>query len=303
MGRADAAGTISRRSGAVPRARSLQRAGQLTAACCLAWLAAVAPSGGAAHAAAVHSHRSAEASEGLLSGSFVEAPLRSALDEIARSAGVRVQWLGRPTDELITVAFRNLPIEIALARVVSHRAHLVTLARDATGQRLARLWVGSPADGAPAAAREGEAAELGEPAGEAPSWQAELAALDGMLADPEEYVRLTAVQRLADLGEASPVVERLALVATRDGDAQVRTAALLALEQAGAPPVEALLAIARKDASRALQGKAARLLALAAVAGDPAAEAAIVQMTAVDRNPRLRAIVRDALAAIEEALA
>lgn len=250
------------------------------------------------------------ARDGMLSGRLVAAPLHDVMREVSRLTGARVDWLGQPGDEPITLAFDSLPLEGALGRILAHRAHVMASAGAASRAMVTRIWIGSPVEGALApgatrpsgAATGGAAEELGTEGG----WEADgnsddragakvdaLRALD----HPDPYVRLEGVRRLTELGDSEQSIETLAEVAVHDTDEQVRAVALLGIEQSQATPVEALLEIARRDASVALRVRAARVLAIAAAAEDPAAEAALVGMATLDRQ--LRANVGDAVAAIE----
>jgi hypothetical protein len=138
---------------------------------------------------------------GRLTVTASDAVLVDLVTEVAHRAGMRVQGTTRLGPRRIAVAFQDLPVEAALARVLAGFSYVVVVGGgEAPGEVRIVGETAPPAGGTPAPAAESARAPVVAP----PEGVAQL--LDAV-ADPEQAVRLDAIGRLGQLGRAAPMDE------------------------------------------------------------------------------------------------
>lgn len=85
----------------------------------------------------------AVAADGAISASITDASLREVVAELSRHTGVEVIWIGRPSEQRLTLAIRDLPVSEAIARILSSLNHVILLSGDALGRRRLQVRIGS----------------------------------------------------------------------------------------------------------------------------------------------------------------
>lgn len=204
-----------------------------------------------------------------------ETPLRDLMGAIARETGLEVRFTSDAGDETVDVEFFEFPTADALARILAHRGH----------SRIgSRVWISSPVADfggevpvVTGGAHEGYVAELGAHAVAASSSRARMAATAELAREQSE----AAVEALRNVFES-------------EGSSQIRASALHALERSGAVSIESLADLAHDAEAGMLQRKAIGLLGRHG-AGDPLAEATLVEIADTAENPMIRLSARMAL--------
>ena len=180
---------------------------------------------------------------GRLSLEARDASLQQILDTIADRTGVRVR-LDPPAEtqldsDLITISFRDLPVEEALRRLLHGRDFVLVSGsgRPAearvyghSGQSAAPSPAASPSSAPPGAAVDGTSvAALRQQALTDPDPSARARALEGLAANTGDQAARDAVLEILDRGDASLPVEPLVKLALANPTAEVRIKALTQL--------------------------------------------------------------------------
>ena len=193
--------------------------------------------------------------EGRVTATVVESPLPTLLQAIARQGGIQI-FLHAPLDEMVTVTFRDVPLEEALRRILrtTNAVFVYSEARAETRQasarapqaRLSEIHVypgaSSSVSSAPAAVREAEAATISATTRRRLAADATKDLLDDRNTVSQKRAAAT-LGRTYDVTNVGPLAQALA----EADDATVRRSAVKALEklrseQAVGPLGDALVA-------------------------------------------------------------
>jgi len=163
--------------------------------------------------------------DGKVTARLARVPLRSAVEELARLWGARVEWRTDPGQRDVSAEFVSLPAEDALARLLQRRSFYVIYASPVGLPR--RIVVlgpcadesDGPVPGAPGPAADARLDDAAPPGSLNP-------AVEAVLADPSADVRLRMLDTVVALDADDPrrrlVLDRL----VADPDPRVREAAL-----------------------------------------------------------------------------
>lgn len=211
------------------------------------------------------------------------APLRDVMQAMAAETGLQVRFTSDAGDEIVDVELFELTVAEALERILAHRGHSVVGSQ---------VWISSPVAGFVAdtteisgGAHETYLAELGFAAIEASSQRERLAATTELVRERSD----AAIAALEDVLS----VER---------SAQIRGAALKALEKSGNLSIDSLAEIAQDEEAGMLRRKAIQLLSRHG-AGSELAETTLSEIADTADNPLIRLTARTALRNLERASA
>jgi hypothetical protein len=161
--------------------------------------------------------------DGRLTAEIVAQPLPEVVERIAALAGAEVSGLDTLTDEPVSVAFADLPLADAIARLLPARSFLLVVSRAGGAPRLARVVILPSAPRLPVSAAPPVRLPEPDPAD---------VLRETIGAQEEPAARIGALGELAALAASDPDAARvLADVSDRDQDEDVREAARAALDQ------------------------------------------------------------------------
>jgi HEAT repeat protein len=220
---------------------------------------------------------------GRLTVTAADAVLVDLVNEVGHRAGMRVEGTTRLGARRIAVAFRDLPVEAALARLLAGFSYVVVVGGgEAPGEVRIVAETAALAAGRPPAPAAASAPGIAPPEG--------VAQLLDAVADPEQAVRLDAIGRLGQLGRAAPMDELVGR-----GLAHPDPLTRLAVLTAGLRlPPEVLVEHALHDAAPGVRAEA-----LAQLPRFERAAAEVFRTALTDPDGSVRLVARERLGELE----
>jgi hypothetical protein len=221
------------------------------------------------------------------------APLAGLLAELARQGGLRIVGAAALPAAPVSVAFRDLPLEAALARLLVGYSYLVVVGTGAAELRIVAAGADRGTGGAVGPSLRGAAASATTEAARPPA-DLPVPRIVEAVSHPEQAVRLDAIARLAGLGSRAPI-EALLQQGLGHPDPHTRLAVLSA--RLPVPPA-ILVEHALHDAAAVVRAEALAQLSL----GEATAET-VLRVALTDPDPGVQAVARTRLLDLDEARA
>jgi hypothetical protein len=234
-----------------------------------------------------------------LSAKAEKIPLGSVLEELGRKANLKISMESSIVKDIITVEFKNLPLEEGIKRILQNRNYMLTYAdsHSSNGGVLAQvIGIKVVQDGSGLAMTQ---ADSGTRTAVFAGGKKKARPLEDVIKEvseaPDAFSRIIALKELSDWGgdpKALPVI----VAALRDDDPNVRKVALDLIEDSDNPPVEPIANVALNDPSPQLRISALELLA------DTNEEAAgsYLKRASNDSDPKVKKLAQELLKELQE---
>ena len=203
----------------------------------------------------------------LLTVKVHDASVEELVEEIARQSGLNIVWYGT-ISERITLDFKQLSLDQALARILRHHSFALAFSRAGEGPsnsaRPSKLWIiPQGAKGSPP-----QATVANDPVEENFLQEefTDITLLIAALRSEDSWEREEAVEVLGEIG--GPESAQFLSLALKDEDEDVRQAAIAALANIGGDQAAQVLAVALEDEDEWFREEAVE--ALGEIGGDSA---------------------------------